>query len=411
MGDPDKAVFISYRRKLSPFVARSIFESLTSHGYDVFMDVESIDSGSFGTIIFHQIAARAHFLAILTPGALEPTSSSADWLRREVEHAIELRRNVVPVMAQGFDFNKEAEKLPGKRFSGGIEQLRSFNGIEVPHDYFNEAMLKLRERFLKKPKTVAITPAPPTELADVQRKIGQTINFGSSQSILNMFGLKASSFSKIPWFTLDAPTLSEQPNTSLVGFNLLKLKWTPVPRATKYVLEGGEHLPLSSSIELYKGDKTEFTVFRPPGLQYFRVKAENDVLNVESPWSNAVTSFGTGLAVNRSLGLLFLQPPKLEVKPDDFTLKLLASFKSVVATFEWTSVSGATGYVLEKSSTQTFSKSQQVYKGPNTAYNVCLQRSLLDLYVYFRVKAVGSSRYDVSLWSNVVKVNCGPLQP
>jgi hypothetical protein len=50
------------------------------------MDVESIDSGSFGTIIFHQIAARAHFLAILTPDALEPTSNSADWLRREVEY-------------------------------------------------------------------------------------------------------------------------------------------------------------------------------------------------------------------------------------------------------------------------------------------------------------------------------------
>jgi hypothetical protein len=46
MGDPDKAVFISYRQKLSPFVARPIFENLTSHGYDVFMDVESIDSGA-----------------------------------------------------------------------------------------------------------------------------------------------------------------------------------------------------------------------------------------------------------------------------------------------------------------------------------------------------------------------------
>jgi TIR domain len=66
MGDPDKAVFISYRQKLSPFVARPIFENLTSHGYDVFMDVESIDSGSFGTIIFDEIAARAHFLPMLS---------------------------------------------------------------------------------------------------------------------------------------------------------------------------------------------------------------------------------------------------------------------------------------------------------------------------------------------------------
>jgi hypothetical protein len=168
MGHPDKAVFISYRRKLSPFVARSIFESLINHGYDVFMDVESIDSGKFETIILHQIAARTHFLAVLTPGALEPTSESGDWLRREVEHAIELQRNVVPVMTQGFEFSKEAAKFPQRRFPGRVEELRGFNGIDVPHDYFDEAMRKLRERFLRKPKTVAITPPPQTELADVQ---------------------------------------------------------------------------------------------------------------------------------------------------------------------------------------------------------------------------------------------------
>jgi len=40
-----KTVFISYRRKLSSWPARSIFGDLKRSGYDVFMDVESIVSG------------------------------------------------------------------------------------------------------------------------------------------------------------------------------------------------------------------------------------------------------------------------------------------------------------------------------------------------------------------------------
>jgi Aminotransferase class I and II len=54
-----KAVFISYRGKLSPFVVRSIFGNLTNHGYDVFMDVERIDSGNFETIGMDAIAGRS----------------------------------------------------------------------------------------------------------------------------------------------------------------------------------------------------------------------------------------------------------------------------------------------------------------------------------------------------------------
>ena len=46
MVDEEKTVFISYRRNVSAFVARAIFMDLREHGYDVFMDVESIDSGT-----------------------------------------------------------------------------------------------------------------------------------------------------------------------------------------------------------------------------------------------------------------------------------------------------------------------------------------------------------------------------
>ena len=109
MAAPPPTVFLSYRRNVSSFIARAVFQDLRQHGYDVFMDVESIDSGQFETIILAQIAARAHFLVILTPGTLEGCQEPDDWLRREIECAMELRRNIVPLLVNDFHF----EERPG----------------------------------------------------------------------------------------------------------------------------------------------------------------------------------------------------------------------------------------------------------------------------------------------------------
>src|SRR5262245_56934339 len=102
MAESQPTVFLSYRRNVSAFIARAVFQDLRQHGYDVFMDVESIDSGQFETIILNQIAARGHFLVILTPGTLDRCHEPDDWLRREIEHAIALGRNVIPILVNEF---------------------------------------------------------------------------------------------------------------------------------------------------------------------------------------------------------------------------------------------------------------------------------------------------------------------
>jgi hypothetical protein len=71
MSASEQTVFISYRRDVSAFIARAVFQDLRAHGYDVFLDVETIDNGQFEHIILSQIAARTHFIVILTPGAVE----------------------------------------------------------------------------------------------------------------------------------------------------------------------------------------------------------------------------------------------------------------------------------------------------------------------------------------------------
>jgi hypothetical protein len=66
----EKTVFISYRRKDISW-ALAVYQYLTSRKYDVFFDYTSIPSGDFEQIIVSNIRARAHFVLILTPTALD----------------------------------------------------------------------------------------------------------------------------------------------------------------------------------------------------------------------------------------------------------------------------------------------------------------------------------------------------
>jgi TIR domain len=97
----EKTVFLSYRRTNFPW-AHTIFRELTHHGYDVFMDYTGIASGDFEQVILGNITSHAHFIVLLTPSALERCHEPGDWLRREIETAIENRRNIVPLMLEGF---------------------------------------------------------------------------------------------------------------------------------------------------------------------------------------------------------------------------------------------------------------------------------------------------------------------
>jgi TIR domain-containing protein len=92
----EKTVFISYRRTNVPW-ALNVFHHLTQHGYDAFFDFQGIASGDFERVILENIRARAHFLVLLTPSALGRCGEQGDWLRREIETALEARRNIVPL--------------------------------------------------------------------------------------------------------------------------------------------------------------------------------------------------------------------------------------------------------------------------------------------------------------------------
>lgn len=154
MARVEKTVFISYRRTNLPW-ALAISQSLTHSGFDVFLDYQGIASGDFERVILENIRARAHFLVLLTPSALERCDTPGDWLRREIEEALEVRRNIVPLMLEGFDFGTPAiaSKLTGK-----LVVLNHYNGLTVPAEYFDAAMTKLRDKFLDVPLDAVLHP-------------------------------------------------------------------------------------------------------------------------------------------------------------------------------------------------------------------------------------------------------------
>src|ERR1022692_4505098 len=163
----ERTVFLSYRRTNVPW-ALAIFQKLNQHGYDVFFDYNGIASGDFERVILGNITARAHFLVLLTPSALERCGDPADWLRREIETALTSQRNIVPLMLEGFDFGTPniASQLTGK-----LAALRAYNGLRIPPEYFLEAMGRLRDRYLNVPLTAVLHPlSAPVKQAATEQK-------------------------------------------------------------------------------------------------------------------------------------------------------------------------------------------------------------------------------------------------
>ena len=154
----EKTVFISYRHTNAPW-ALAIYQNLTHHGYDVFYDFNGIASGDFERVIIENIKARAHFLVLLTPSALERCGDPSDWLRREIETALQNQRNIVPLMLEGFDYSSPAID---KQLKGELANIKRYNALPVPAEYFDEAMGRLRDKYLNVPLNAVLHPASST---------------------------------------------------------------------------------------------------------------------------------------------------------------------------------------------------------------------------------------------------------
>jgi hypothetical protein len=126
-------------------------------------------------------------------------------LRREIESAINEKRNVVPLLFEGFKFS---DPSVSKHLVGNLKRIEKYNAMNVPEDYFDAAMEKLRTRFLNKALDAVLHPVPDEVKKEVEKHkiaaneaIAQIINQGETK----FSGFDVSAFKRI---VQDTPKLT-----------------------------------------------------------------------------------------------------------------------------------------------------------------------------------------------------------
>jgi hypothetical protein len=145
MKPSEKTVFISYRRGSSGAWPQLIFQDLTQHGYDVFLDTSDGTAGDFEQFILGHISTRAHFLLLLSQTTLDRCSEPDDFVRKEIERALASRRNIVPMYLDGFNIS---DSRISSLLTGSLASLKQYSGVRVPLEYFSEVMSRLRKQYL-----------------------------------------------------------------------------------------------------------------------------------------------------------------------------------------------------------------------------------------------------------------------
>lgn len=100
-------VFISYRREDGKEFARQIQLKLENYGYKVFLDLEELKDGKFDQRIIDAICGSKVFVALLTPRYMSRCGNVEDWVRKEIECAVEHNLHIVPI-----NINREFTDFP-----------------------------------------------------------------------------------------------------------------------------------------------------------------------------------------------------------------------------------------------------------------------------------------------------------
>jgi len=117
-------IFLNYRRKDTEDTAGRLFDALTAHyGEDrVFMDIDDIDPGvDFDQVVHEAVGKCDVLLAMIGPSWLTATDkqgrrrleNSDDYVRVELEVALQRNIRVVPILVHGVEMPREDELPDG----------------------------------------------------------------------------------------------------------------------------------------------------------------------------------------------------------------------------------------------------------------------------------------------------------
>ena len=97
-----RLVFISYRRERGYALAHLVNAELRSRGLRTFLDVAESDPGQFWPQAQAAIHSCRALVLICTNGSFQ-TRNGTDWVLREINEAVGLGRQIVPVFSQDFE--------------------------------------------------------------------------------------------------------------------------------------------------------------------------------------------------------------------------------------------------------------------------------------------------------------------
>lgn len=149
-------IFVSYRRESGEDKARILNQHLSAVGYNVFFDHEAAISGEFESVILAAVEVAPIFILLLTPGCLDRCVFEKDWVRREIERALELKKKIIPVIPNdNFSFEGLNPGIPSE-----ITDLKNLQFADIDyHKHFKSTtneMIEVHIMPVVKPSMVTV---------------------------------------------------------------------------------------------------------------------------------------------------------------------------------------------------------------------------------------------------------------
>ena len=104
-------IFISYRRDGGQDKARNLQQALDKRGYRVFFDFDELRDGEFDKNIYRAIDNAPIFILLLTPQSLDRCVNIGDWVRKEIEYAIEQQKHII-LIDPDYTFKAPPQDIP-----------------------------------------------------------------------------------------------------------------------------------------------------------------------------------------------------------------------------------------------------------------------------------------------------------
>ena len=127
-------IFISYRRKPSAMLATLLARELKPRGIDAFVDTRRTDGGGpFPDRLLRAIEAADVFVCLLGEDTL-----ASEWVRREIQHAHNLGKILIPVFQESYTPPVEPADPDG--YVHALLQSDGVHVMDVKNIYVDQAI-------------------------------------------------------------------------------------------------------------------------------------------------------------------------------------------------------------------------------------------------------------------------------